>query len=413
MTVDPRGTMPSRRVRRSRRPAIAAVVAGLIVGTVAGSALAFAAIPDTTTKQFSGCVNTTTGVLRVIDPSKGQKCTTGTGFFAETAISWNQTGPAGAAGPSGAVGPAGSIGPAGSVGPAGPAGSVGAAGPTGSVGPAGPAGPTGPAGTGAGSLENLACNAGSPLVGVVHAAIDPTTHAVTLTCQPTSRFVLTVTGSGNGSGGIVSSPAGIACGSVEGSACTATFDTGTVVTLTAPQHSSRFTGWAGACTGSGACVVTMNSALTVDAGSVATITVHVNVHEPVLNGLNCFSDDFGGLTCPTFGNYGVQVAVNGRPDCLILGRAQLYSGSAGGDVTCDYTFDKGTPAVLIDALTTNANVVDSTSDFPHIVPPIAVFTNWTGCDFVNDLETTGGTGAECGLAGPMTTDRTVNANYKP
>jgi hypothetical protein len=66
-------------------------------------------------------------------------------------------------------------------------------------------------------------------------------------------------------------------------------------------------------------------------------------------------------------------------------------------------------------LTTNANVVDSTSDFPHIVPPIAVFTNWTGCDFVNDLETTGGTGAECGLAGPMTTDRTVTptTNHEP
>jgi hypothetical protein len=92
--------------------------------------------------------------------------------------------------------------------------------------------------------------------------------------------------------------------------------------LTAPQHSSRFTGWAGACTGTGACVVTMNSAFTVDAGSVATVTVHLNVHEPVVNALSCFTDQLGFFFCPAFGNYGVQVAVNGRPDCLILGQAQ-------------------------------------------------------------------------------------------
>jgi hypothetical protein len=245
---------------------------------------------------------------------------------------------------------------------------------------------------------------------VIHATIDPSTHAVTLTCKPTTRFVLTVTTSGNGSGGVVSSPAGITCGSVEGSACSATFDVGTVVTLTAPQHSSRFSGWAGACTASGACVLTMNSALTVDAASVATITVHVNVHEPVLNVFNCSADLF---VCPPFGNYGVQIAVNGQPDCLIPGQAAAQ-GSAGGNVTCDYSFDTGTTRILLDALTTNAYVIDNNSlMFPVTVPPIAVFTNWTGCDAVDNLATTGGTGAECILAGPMTTDRTVNANYNP
>ena len=442
-----RATTGGRRLNRWRRPVIAATVVGLIVGTVTGGALAFAAIPDATTQQFSGCVSKTTGFLRVIDPSKGQKCTS-TGFLAETAISWNQTGPAGAAGlpgTAGSVGPVGPAGPAGLtglvgpaglrgavgpagpagaaglaglIGPAGPQGSVGAAGPAGGVGPAGPAGPagpigpSGPAGNGAGSIEGLACNTGTLLVGVIHAVIDATTHAVTLTCQPTSRFVLTVANSGNGSGGIVSSPPGISCGASDGSACTATFDVGTVVTLTAPQHSSRFTGWSGACAGTGTCVVTMNSPLTVGAGSVATITIHVNVHEPVVNALNCYSDDFGGLFCPAFGNYGVEVVVNGQPDCLIPGRAQ-YQGSAGGDVTCNYTFDRGTQGVLMDALRTNGYVVDGTSEFPHVVPPIAVFTNWSGCDYLVDLETTGGAGAECGLGGPLNADRTVDAYYTP
>jgi hypothetical protein len=156
----------------------------------------------------------------------------------------------------------------------------------------------------------------------------------------------------------------------------------------------------------------MNSALTVDAGSVATVTVHVNVHEPIVNAFNCFTDELGFFVCPAFGNYGVDVAVNGRPDCLIPGAAHTQ-GSAGGDVTCDYVFDKGAPTVLVDALTTNGNVSDSTSIFPHTVPPIAVFTKWTGCDFLVDLETTGGAGAECGLGGPMNIDRTVDAYYNP
>jgi hypothetical protein len=237
---------------------------------------------------------------------------------------------------------------------------------------------------------------------VIHATIDPITHAVTLTCSPTTRFVLTVTTSGNGSGGVVSSPAGIACGSIEGSACSATYDVGTVVTLTAPQHSSRFAGWTGACTAGGACLVTMNSALTVDAASVAIVTVHVNVHEPAFNALNC---GVAPIVCPAFGNYGVQIAVNGRPDCLIPGNA-VRMGSAGGDVTCDYTFDTGTTRILLDALTTNALVVTNDSGFfPITVPAIAVFTDWAGCDAVDNLETTGGTGAECILGGPMTADR--------
>jgi hypothetical protein len=59
---------------------------------------------------------------------------------ADTAISWNQTGPVG---PVGAAGPAG---PAGAAGPAGPAGPAGAAGPAGPQGPAGATGPVTPPG---------------------------------------------------------------------------------------------------------------------------------------------------------------------------------------------------------------------------------------------------------------------------
>ena len=73
---------------------------------------------------------------------------------------------------------------------------------------------------------------------------------------------LTVSKAGTGSGTVNSSPAGIDCGPT----CSAFFDTGTAVTLTAlPASGSRFSGWSGACSGTGACQVTMSTALSVTA----------------------------------------------------------------------------------------------------------------------------------------------------
>ena len=78
--------------------------------------------------------------------------------------------------------------------------------------------------------------------------------------------MLSVSKSGNGSGAVASSPSGINCGST----CSAAFSPGTQVTLTAtPASGSKFTGWGGACSGTGACVVTMNADASVTAGFAA------------------------------------------------------------------------------------------------------------------------------------------------
>jgi hypothetical protein len=62
------------------------------------------------------------------------------------------------------------------------------------------------------------------------------------TASATTAHTLTVTKDGSGSGSVTSSPAGIDCGS----ACSAQFDDGTQVTLTAAADSgSTFTGWSG------------------------------------------------------------------------------------------------------------------------------------------------------------------------
>jgi hypothetical protein len=75
--------------------------------------------------------------------------------------------------------------------------------------------------------------------------------------------VLTVAMSGVGAGSVTSTPVGIDCGAT----CSASVSSGTVVTLTATPASagSAFLGWGGACTGIGACVVTMSESQTVTA----------------------------------------------------------------------------------------------------------------------------------------------------
>jgi uncharacterized delta-60 repeat protein len=70
-------------------------------------------------------------------------------------------------------------------------------------------------------------------------------------------YSATVTKAGAGSGTVVSGPAGVACGSI----CTAPFDDGSAVTLTAtPASGSAFAGWSGGgCSGTGTCTLTMSA----------------------------------------------------------------------------------------------------------------------------------------------------------
>ncbi len=76
------------------------------------------------------------------------------------------------------------------------------------------------------------------------------------------QYLLSVTPAGTGTGTVTSVPTGINCGGT----CSASYDSGTVVTLTAtPDASSNFTGWSGACAGAGSCMVTMDMARSVTA----------------------------------------------------------------------------------------------------------------------------------------------------
>ncbi len=91
---------------------------------------------------------------------------------------------------------------------------------------------------------------------------------------------LTVTKAGTGSGTVTSVPSGIDCGAT----CSFSFIENTPVTLTAsPSAGSTFTGWSGACTGTGTCDVTMDTAKSLTATftqDIYTLTV-VSAHGPV------------------------------------------------------------------------------------------------------------------------------------
>ncbi len=88
---------------------------------------------------------------------------------------------------------------------------------------------------------------------------------------PVQQYNLTVSRGGTGTGTVTSIPAGINCGSD----CTEAYNAGTVVTLTAvADASSIFGGWSGACSGTGACSVTMDASKSVTATfNIRTYTI--------------------------------------------------------------------------------------------------------------------------------------------
>ena len=107
-----------------------ALVIGLALALVGGSAMTFAAAAST--GVIYACVNNSSGTIHVV--SSADTCSTN-----EVALAWNQQGPKGDAGPQGLKGDTGPQGPKGEAGPQGLKGDTGPQGPTGPTGNGGAA----------------------------------------------------------------------------------------------------------------------------------------------------------------------------------------------------------------------------------------------------------------------------------
>jgi hypothetical protein len=248
-------------MKSKRTFTLIAAIGALVMST----GIASASVPDDS-GLLHGCY-ARNGDFRLIDAPKEQ-CKSG-----EKAISWNQVGPQGPAGAQGPTGPQGAVGPAGAAGPQGP------------EGPTGPSGPAGPAGVGLESLDQLAglpCRLGQPEEGIVTLHYDATTWEVSISCLPSNLHTLTVVLAGGGPGTVVSDAAAINCPGD----CSQTALKGTAVTLTAAETTdSIFTGWSGACSGTGSCQVTLDADTTVQANFVPAFFLYANIDAEAVQGL--------------------------------------------------------------------------------------------------------------------------------
>lgn len=158
-----------------------------------------------------------------------------------------------------------------------------------------------------------------------------------VSCQTLTVNIVVI---GSGQGTVTSNPPGISCGTD----CTENFLTGSVVSLAAtPGSGLIFSGWSGACAGTGACNVTMNQAQSVTAtfntqtASSYTLTVAkagsgsgTIVSYPA--GISC------GFDCTESFPTGTNVMLN--PTSVVNSVFTGWSGACNGLNVCHLTMDQ-------------------------------------------------------------------------
>jgi hypothetical protein len=172
-----------------------------------------------------------------------------------------------------------------------------------------------------------------------------------LTTASPAPETLSVSKAGSGGGTVTSSPGGISCGST----CSHAFSHGTSVTLTAtPAAGSTFSGWSGACTGTGTCTVTMSQAESVTAG-FALRTEGLTVSKAGSGSGTLTSSPPGiscGSTCSHDFTFGTSVTLTAMP-----GTGSKFSGWSGactGTGTCTVTLSRAESVTASFALRSEA-----------------------------------------------------------
>lgn len=238
------------------------------------------------------------------------------------------------------------------------------------------------------------------------------TVAAAFTLKP---YSLSVSRVGTGTGTVISAPSGINCGND----CSESYDAHTQVTLTAtPSSDSDFTGWTGACGGTGNCVVTLDAAQSVTATFTLktfalTVTKSGNgvgtvTSNPV--GINCGS----GTGCSASYDAHTQITLTAVPNANsnFSGWGGVCTGST---TTCIVTMETARSVTATFTLKTFALNVTKTGNGTVTSNPAGItcgtdcnqtyniniqvtltataetdsdFTSWTGCDTTNGTSCT-------------------------
>ncbi len=223
-----------------------------------------------------------------------------------------------------------------------------------------------------------------------------------------TNFTLNV--SRTGSGSVTSSPSGINCGLT----CSASYTSGTSVTLTAAAAAgSTFAGWSGACTGTGTCTVSMTANRSVSAAFTA-VTQTLNVSKTGTGtgtvtsspaGINC------GATCSADYNSGTLVTLTAAADVnstftswsgcdSVSGNTCNVTLNATGKVTATFTSTQrvltvnrtgtgtgtvtSSPSGINCGATCVATYADNTSVTLTATAALSsTFGGWIGCDSVS------------------------------
>ncbi|GEM_PF-2345965 len=150
---------------------------------------------------------------------------------------------------------------------------------------------------------------------------------VTATFQPVLTVAVAI-----GSGNVTSAPAGIVCSS---GTCTAPFPLNTVVTLTpTPSAGWAFRRWAGDCTGSGACSVTMSQPHAIGAEFGPILTVIRNGSGTITSfptGIDC------GTTCSAPFDVGTTIALT--PSLAFRWVFDSWGGACVGVAGCGFVLN--------------------------------------------------------------------------
>jgi hypothetical protein len=212
-----------------------------------------------------------------------------------------------------------------------------------------------------------------------------TDSAISVTATFTlKQFTVSVAVTGTGGGTVTSSPAGISCGS----SCSALYNVGTVVTLTAsPNSQSTFLGWSGACSGTGACTFTVTAATSVTAAFAADNELIVaragngsGTVTSVPAGISCGSDCTESYAPGTV----VTLSAVAAGDSTFTG----WSGGCTGTGTCQVTMNA---AVMVTATFTlqkhTLQVVFAGTGSGTVTSSPAGISCSTGCSAAYDAHT--------------------------